>query len=502
MNKNNVFTRLAIFAGILITINFIAQKLFFRLDFTADKRYTLSEATKNTLKELEDVVTVKAYFSEDLPPQLMNTRKEFEEQLIEYENRSQGNLVYEFINPNENEEAERKAQTNGINPLIVNVTERDQVKQLRAYMGAKIQMADRDDIIPVIQPGTAMEFDLTTAIKKLATVDKLKIALLQGQGQPDINVIPQLSEQLNILYEVEPYTLTDSLDIPLYYRSLLLFNPTDTLNTGLLTRLDRFLDSGGSIFLAHSNFSGNINGGFISNATDIGLTGWLSKKGINLSNQIITDVNCASVGVPQQLGPFSVTSQVKFPYFPIVSSFQEHPVSTGLEAILLPLANRVGVNESDTTGRVIPIAFSSQQSGLVATPFMVDINKEWTESDFTSSNEPVAVAVEWENGKMVVVGSGNFVLNGNPGQQQQQVSPDNINFVANAIDWMSDDTGLNDLRTKGITARLLDPVDDTTKNLIKYGNVLIPIFLIIAYGIFRRQRNLRKRQRWLEGKYV
>ena len=91
-----------------MVVNLISSKLFFRLDFTADKRYTLSEATKNTLKDLGDVITVTAYFSEDLPPQLLGTRKDFRDLLVEYEKRSDGNLVYEFINPNEDDESENQ----------------------------------------------------------------------------------------------------------------------------------------------------------------------------------------------------------------------------------------------------------------------------------------------------------------------------------------------------------------------------------------------------------
>ena len=163
---------------------------------------------------------------------------------------------------------------------------------------------------------------------------------------------------------------------------------------------------------------------------------------------------------------------------------------------------------------MVSLAYTSDQSGSVAIPMMIDVQKQWTPSDFPQGNQSVAMAVEGVTGKLVVIGSGSFMVNGEPGlpagmpgqqqqqPQQQQLNPDNINFVANAIDWMSDDTGLSDLRTKGITSRPLDPVEDGTKNLIKYGNVAAPIFLVLLYGFQRRQRNLRKRQRWLEGKYI
>ena len=513
MTKQAIIAKLAVFFGILIVVNLISSKLFFRLDFTADKRYTLSTATKNTLKDLNDVITVTAYFSEDLPPQLLGTRKDFRDILEEYEKRSGGNLVYEFINPNEDDDSETKAQQAGINPLLVNVTERDQVQQLRAYMGAVLRMKDKIEVIPIIQPGAAMEFSLTTTIKKMAITDKPRICVLQGHGEPSLAALPQLQQQLEILYQVEPYSLNDSTDIPVYYQSLILINPTDTLSRAELSKLDNYLNNGGGIFVGYDNFQGNLNSGFVSTPSDIGLISWLSGKGVGVSNQLVTDVNCASVGVPQQVGPFSMTAQVQFPYFPIISNFEDHPASDGLEAILLPFANALVSLGIDSTQKVTPLAYTSGQSGSSNLPMMVDVNKQWDQSEFTLGSQSVAVAVEGPSGKMVVVGSGSFTVNGEPSmppgmpgqppqQQQQQVNPDNINFVANAIDWMSDDTGLSDLRTKGITSRPLDPVEDGTKNMLKYGNVVAPILLVLLYGFQRRQRNLRKRQRWLEGKYI
>jgi len=99
----NIAGQLFIVIGIVVLLNLISERLFFRLDFTADKRYTLSEATKDILSELNDVVTITAYFSENLPPQLIKSRKDFEDLLTEYENRSNGNVLYEFINPNESD---------------------------------------------------------------------------------------------------------------------------------------------------------------------------------------------------------------------------------------------------------------------------------------------------------------------------------------------------------------------------------------------------------------
>ena len=210
MKGRNVIIQLAIVTGILVVVNLLSSKLYFRGDFTEDQRYTLSTATKDILEDLPEVVTVKAYFSEDLPTQLVSTRQDFEDLLLEYENRSDGYLVYEFLNPNENEQKEQEAQQAGVNPVMVNVREKDQMKQMRAYLGAVIQLGDRKEIIPLIQPGAAMEYALTTAIKKIAIADKPKIGLIQGHGEAPLEEMIELYQQLSVLYQIEPFALSDS----------------------------------------------------------------------------------------------------------------------------------------------------------------------------------------------------------------------------------------------------------------------------------------------------
>lgn len=500
MNRRNILIQLIIVLAIIIVANLVSEQLYFRLDFTEDNRYTLSEATREVLDDLEDVVTVTAYFSEDLPPQLLKNRQDFQDQLVEYENRSDRNIVFEFINPNESDDTEREAQQNGISPVMINVTERDQVQQMRAYMGAVLKMDNRTEIIPMIQPGAAMEYALTTAIKKISIEDKPKLGLIQGFGEPSLQAIPQLLEQLSVLYSVEPFRLKDTSEVPAYYRSLIWINPKDSINATEFAKLDRYLDQGGGLFVAHSNVEGDLRQGLLSQNTDVGLKGWLSQKGIDLGGRFVTDVNCATVTVQQRQGFFTVNSQVEFPYFPIISSFEDHPITSGLERIILPFVSSLSFNPSDTSYSQVPLLYTSENSGLVQPPTYIDIQKEWTRSDFQAGAQMLAAGLNNGISRIVVIANGTFCVNGE-GQEQQQQNPDNINLASNSIDWIADDTGLISLRTKGITSRPLDEVEQGTKALLKYGNVFAPILLILIYAVVRKQRNNRRRQRWMQGNY-
>ncbi|MEM9897013.1 MAG: GldG family protein, partial [Bacteroidota bacterium] len=252
MKKQQIFLQIVIFVSIIVVVNVLSNQLYFRLDFTEDQRYTLSDATEDVLDELDDVVTVTAYFSEDLPSQLLSNRKDFEDMLIEYEKRSGGNVVYQFVNPNEDEEKEQEVQQKGIGPIMINVRENDRVQQMRAYLGATLQMGEKTEIIPLVQPGAALEFDLTSAVKKLSVQNKPKVALLKGYGETSLAELPQLNQQLSILYTVEEFDWT-SAAIPNEYKAVVLIAPSDTIAPQSLVNLGSYVDQGGKLFVAFTN---------------------------------------------------------------------------------------------------------------------------------------------------------------------------------------------------------------------------------------------------------
>jgi len=196
--------------------------------------------------------------------------------------------------------------------------------------------------------------------------------------------------------------------------------------------------------------------------------------------------------VQQQQGIFRMNTPVKFPYLPIVTKFTEHPITKGLESVLFPFVSSISIIPKDTTLNYVTLAKSSEKSSMEKLPLYFNIQKQWRSSDFQISEIPVAVAIDGNivnntYNKMVVFGDGDFAVNGE-GREAQQLQPDNVSLMTNAIDWLSDDTGLIELRTKGISSRPLDAqLEDGTKTLIKYVNFLLPIILIILFGIIRFQ---------------
>lgn len=498
MKSSKILLSSALILGIVIMANLLISQFYFRFDLTEDRQYTLSKATKTILSELEEPITVKAYFSENLTPQIANIKTEFRELLQEYSELADGNLVYEFVNPDENEESKTEAQQAGVAQVAVSVREKNEIKQQQAFMGAQIQMGEESDVIPFLQPGSPYEYLLTTSIKKLSVLDKPAVGLIQGHGEPSIQEMVEVNSNLSILYSFEPLNLRAGEPISDRYQTLALVRPTDSIPPAQLQLLDDFLGRGGKLFIAMNRVDADLSVGS-GNPVNTGLETWLQEKGLEIANNFVVDATCGTVSVRQQQGFFTMLNQIQFPYIPIIQSFADHPITKGLEAAVFQFVSEMRfVGDSSVT--FSPIAFSSDRSGTQSVPIFIDAQKNWIDSDFPRAGIPLAGVLEGNivgstYSKMVVIADGDFPINGSQQGQYQQLQGDNGSLMVNSIDWLSDDTGLIDLRTKGVISRPIDQLEEGQITFLKYLNFLLPILLVILYGVFRAQRRKRIRSK-------
>ncbi|MEO1262715.1 MAG: Gldg family protein [Bacteroidota bacterium] len=496
--KKTTTTTILLIASILLLLNVISQNLFHRFDLTADKQYTLSNATKDILTNLENPVTVTAYFSEDLPPNLQKLRKDFQDMLVEYSNTSRNMVDYQFINPNESPEKEQEAGQSGIQPVMINIREKDQSKQQRAFLGAILKMGEQQDVIPVIASAEGMEYSLSTSIKKMAVINKPVVGIVQGHGEPSLQELGQVYQSLSILYAVEPVDLS-SPDLS-RFKAIAMVAPKDTILPNQLSNLDTYLSGGGSLFLGVNRVEGNLQNQ-TGSAVNTGLETWLAGKGINVEPSFILDVQCGTVTVQQRQGFFMMNTPVQFPYLPLINQFPDHPITKGLDQVILPFASPVSYSGS---GTFTPFLQSSAKSASSPAPttFQV-VDKKWTDNDFTQSNLTIGGILEQAgSGRIIVIGDGDFPVSG----QGRGQSQDNISLMVNGIDFLSDDTGLIELRTKGVATRPIseDYIGDENagkRNTMKYLNFGLPILLILLYGFLRSQRARNTRIRRLQEDY-
>lgn len=488
--------------GIIILVNILGSKFSLRLDLTEDKRYTLSSATEDLLVNLPEPVTITAFFSGNLPPQLDNIRRDFRDMLVEYSQASDGMVVYEFIDPLKENGGERKAQQAGIMQMQVQVREKDQVKAQIAYMGAAISMGEQTEVLPVIQSAQGMEYDLTSSIKKLSVVDKPVVGFITGHGEAGIEKIRQAAKDLSVLYFLQDVELNDTVNELLNYNTVAILGPRDSIPQIQLDQISEFVARGGKLLVGIDRVDADLQSGYPRGmAINTGLESWLDQLGVTVNNNFVIDASAVTIMATRQQGPFTIQQPILFPYIPRVVNFGEHPVAGGLEQLVLNFTSSIDFT-GDSGVNYTPFLYSSEKSATLPASMFIDASKQWSENDFPLKNLTLGAAIEGDilgsPTRMVVIADGGFPV----AEGQQNINPDNVNLLVNAIDWLSDDTGLIALRTQGATARPLDELDDGRRAFLKYLNFLLPILIAIAYGIFRGQRNRMLRIKRMEVGYV
>ncbi|MCB0585238.1 MAG: hypothetical protein KDD06_07935, partial [Phaeodactylibacter sp.] len=289
------------------------------------------------------------------------------------------------------------------------------------------------------------------------------------------------------------------------FRAIAIVAPSDTIPAEQLSKLDDYLGRGGQLFVALNTVEGDLQNAQ-GRAISTGLETWLRQKGVEVSGSFIIDAQCGSVQVRQQQGFLTFNTAVQFPYLPVISNFPDHPITQGLEQVVLSFASPVRF-VGDSTARFTPIAQTSVKSGIANPPVFFDINKQWSDADFPMSNLTVGGVLEGNLvgntfSRIVVFGDGDF-----PVSRQGRQGGDNISLMVNSIDWLSDDTGLIQLRTKGVASRPIEQEylsDEASgkRTFLKYLNFGLPILLVLIYGFIRVQQQRNRRLRRMQERYV
>src|SRR5258706_5493608 len=173
--RQQALLRIGLLLGIRIIINIISLNLFYRLDLTGNKIYTLSKASKDIIGKLDDKLVVKAYFTDNLPAPYNNTRRYLKETLDDYRNYSKGNMQYEIISPSDETELEKDAQKYGIQPVQVQTYKDDRAEAMKAYMGMVFLYNGKQESLPFIGNVPNLEYEITGIIRRLTEKQLKKV---------------------------------------------------------------------------------------------------------------------------------------------------------------------------------------------------------------------------------------------------------------------------------------------------------------------------------------
>ena len=491
-------TTLLLAAAILVVINLIGLNVFGRLDLTDDRVYSLSRASKDLVRDLEDPITITAFFTADLPAQLATSRRFLKDKLDDYRAYGGQNVEYQFVDPGEDEELRSQAGRLGIPPVQVRVVESDNMQLKNAYMGVAIEYENNRESIPVIQDLSRLEYDLTSAIRRLTREKKPITGFWTGHGETDpAEDLGTLQENLSTNYEVQTVTEAD-LQGPDRPDVLLIIAPTDTIPEPHLQVLDEYIMEGGRVGFLLNRVAGDLQAGQASEL-NVGLDSFLSEYGIVLSPNLIMDEDGAFVTVEQRQGFFNISQQVQYALFPIASRFNlENRMVNRLESLMFYYVSSVDTSAALPSGVIRePLIYSSTRSGQQQGFF--NLQPMQNPAALTEGPYVLAAAYTGEfpsvytsgrtsaSTRLVVVGDGDFI------NETLIPTGGNTTFGVNMVDWLMQEDALLSIRSKSIAPRTLRDVSEGMRPVIKYSNMLGPLLIVVLFGLFRwRKRRTRQ----------
>jgi ABC-type uncharacterized transport system involved in gliding motility auxiliary subunit len=199
---------IVLFIAIAVVSNVVGSRIPGRIDLTKNQKYSLSAATKKTLQEVPDIVTITLYASSKLPSQLTPVVRDIRDILRDFSQYGKGNIQVITKDPSNNPQVAGEATERGVREVQFNVIGQEEFQLKTGYVGMVLSYGDKHEAIPLIQQTDDLEYQLTSLISKLTTKEKKTIAFLSGHGEKSIDSDYQsLSTELQKQFNVKTVTI-------------------------------------------------------------------------------------------------------------------------------------------------------------------------------------------------------------------------------------------------------------------------------------------------------
>lgn len=500
--RKSLFLPAGVLLLALLLLNAISRNWFVRLDLTDNRMYSLSSSSRSVINQIDDLLTMKVYFSQNLPGVYGNNRRYLQDILEEYAAYAGGDIRFEFYPPESTEELAREAQQAGIQPVQLQVIENDKMEVKRVFMGMVILYEDQREILPVIQTSTGLEYEITTRIKKLVETDKKTLALARRVDQQVRN--NQVTQLLRQRYQVVPQDLSQPL--PDHITVLLMNGVEDSLTAPEKENLEAFLARGGNLLLAQGRVKTNLQ---FQRAEVIrsDIFDLVNDYGFSLADNLVLDRICGQVNVQQSVGFIRMNVPMSYPFLPLVRRFsREEPVVSGLEQVQLLFPSEIVLDDSLSTERGVTttaLMYSSDHSSSMTGRFNLSPDPQFNPGLLRLEEAGKVLAARAEKvaagsdlvSQLILVADSKFLADEGGG-----MVPENHVFILNAVDYLMGDRELIDLRSREITSRPLAEVPAESRRRWKWINMVLPPLLIVGFG-FLRMRRRSSRSKDLEALY-
>jgi ABC-2 type transport system permease protein len=504
---------------ILLSINLISQKFFIRFDLTDTKTYTLSNGTKTLISSLPETVTLRVFFSDNIPPDLIQVRKDVKDLYEEYQRYSKGKIKLEIKNPKDGNFSQ-EATIAGVPEVQYQEYSKDKYAIAQGFLGASISYKDTNESIKLISQSNInnLEYETTSRIYKLTKENKINIGFLTGHGEKSIyGEYAKIAEYLGTQFNVETVGLNEGIPIdPNKIKVLVIAAPTSNFTERDKFEIDQYIMLGGRVVFLADQYQLEYQSSTMTKVEN-NINDLLKNYGIEVSNSLILDESF----LPLQ---YIFT----YPYWILTQKENldsDNPALSQLDTLVLFWAN--SLNEAKTndnqrftkliqttkkaweqTGESISVDpnqdFYTGNQKQYTLAYLIEgkqtslfIDKEIPVLETTNGEDSTPVADKRtadytrangiEDAKIVVISDSDFITDDFQGGSEQ-----NPSFFLNLVDWLSNSNELIELRSKNIITRSLENISESQKTLTKSVNLLaVPILLAsfgIAYNIFRKNK--------------
>ncbi len=529
----------------IIVVNQLSGRVFYRFDLTEEKRYTISDASINILKNLNDVIYVDVYLEGELPAGVKRLQKSIRETLDEFKVYADGNLQFRFIDPSKAKS--KKARQEFYGSLIkkgiqaTNLFDNIDGKQTQTlvFPGAILTFGSKETGITFLKGNKAsspqeqlnqsiegVEYELSSAIKSLTENKTKRIALLSGHGELDSLELAGLTAELMAKYKVYHIDLTKRPNL-LSFDAIVLAKPTRAFSEIDKYKIDQFIMRGGKAMFLIDAMSVNMdsagNETNLALAFDTNLEDMFFKYGFRINKDLILDLNAASYPiVVGNMGDKPEVRLLPWPFYPKVNEFSNHPAVRNIDAVITKFISTIDTLKAPGINK-ISLMNTSQYSKVVSSPVSVSVNelkKEMNSEFFNSGPQTTAWIYEGKftslyKNRFLPAGAdkSSFIDTGSPSKilivsdgdiARNEINPKtgqpvelgfdpftetrfaNADFLVNTMTYLIEEDGVINTRSKIIKIRPLDSVklkeQKTTLQLI---NLILPIIIIIIFGIVK-----------------
>tara|TARA_R110000787_G_scaffold188717_1_gene300490 strand:+ start:10851 stop:12512 length:1662 start_codon:yes stop_codon:yes gene_type:complete len=538
----------------IILINVVGSYFYKRFDLTQDQRYTLSEAAKNTIATIDIPIFIEVFLDGDLPSEFKRLQAETKQLLEEFE-AFNPNVKFKFVNPSEEKGDIESLMKFGAKPAQIEIKQNGKTSVQQVFPWAIASFNGNYIKIPLLksQLGVTSEERINNSVQNLeyAFADgfnqiiqpkKRKVAVLKGNGELEDKYVADFFATLRDYYFIAPFTLDSVAEKPKktlkqikQFDLLVIANPTEQFTEEEKYILDQYTMSGGAtlwlvdaIELVNDSVSGN-NFAF---GKELNLTDFFFKYGIRINPNLVKDLYSAPILLAT--GNERDSQYNKYPWFysPLSNNSSNHPIVTNIEAVKFDYVSSIDTLPNSVKKTIL--LSSSPVSKIVGMPKDIDITKEINTNltivnegpspeEFNAGEIPLAVLLEGsfnsaysnrmkpfkiannlersKETKMVVISDGSIIKNQFQGKRPLELGFDkwtntfygNKEFLLNTVNYLLDDNGLINIRSKEISVPFLDPVKvDENRIFWQWLNLLLPLSLISLFGLVFNY--LRKRK--------